>query len=744
MPQIPPPPAFFSKLVELAGALLSEAKASRHRRALLLAGDSGWTLQTALCCRPAIAFGDTLWVSTRAPEGTRSIEDSKASKVLGGEVDALIFDAHSGFDPDAFGAVVGCVRGGGLLLLLTPSLSDWPRQSIHDDVGSRYIRRLVRMLRENDDVVLVEQDQEIPNPPALSRCTMPPDTVHQEPYRTNDQYQAVEAIMRVAIGHRRRPLVLTSDRGRGKSSALGIASALLVKRGLRHIIVTAPRLAAVEPLFKHARRMLPGAVAKRGYLRHAAAIIEFMAPDALSVSDRKADLVLVDEAAAMPSALLARLLRHHARIVFASTVHGYEGAGRGFAVRFHQVLDRITPGWRSMRMETPIRWASDDPVERLVFAMLLLDASPIADQALTPVRAQDCVIGRVDRDKLTKDERTLSELFGLLVLAHYQTRPTDLQHLLDGSDIHVFAMRRGNDVVATALVTDEGGLEARLCREIYRGRRRVRGHLIPQTLAAHLGLEKAPGLRGLRVIRIAVHPVLQGRGFGTLMLKYIATHVHNRDFVGSCFGATTDLLHFWKKSGFHTVRLGITRGATSGTHSAMVLKPLTKAGSDLYSGAKARFDAQLPYLLSDPLRELEPELAFVLLQEGTNERSTADLATSDWREIVNFAFANRSYESGILPIGILVKAALSDPRTAQTLAPPDSHVLIAKVLQKKSWQETARLLKLSGRAAVIAALRTAVQRLVRQFAPPSAQREAESLMAFSRSEGHRSSQRTEQ
>jgi tRNA(Met) cytidine acetyltransferase len=38
----------------------------------------------------------------------------------------LVYDAYGGFDPDSFGAAAGALRGGGLLLLLTPPLDRWP------------------------------------------------------------------------------------------------------------------------------------------------------------------------------------------------------------------------------------------------------------------------------------------------------------------------------------------------------------------------------------------------------------------------------------------------------------------------------------------------------------------------------------------------------------------------------------------------------------------------------------------
>jgi tRNA(Met) cytidine acetyltransferase len=182
---------------------------------------------------------------------------------------------------------------------------------------------------------------------------------------------AIEAVEHVATGHRRRPLVLTSDRGRGKSAALGIGAAHLMRRGIERIIVTAPRPDSAEQLFRHASRLLPGARSGRYSLSTDEAHLVFVAPDELVQTHPPADLLLVDEAAAIPTPMLERMLAQYSRIVFSTTVHGYEGTGRGFAVRFQQVLDHQTPGWRALRLHQPIRWAAQDPLERFVFRALL-------------------------------------------------------------------------------------------------------------------------------------------------------------------------------------------------------------------------------------------------------------------------------------------------------------------------------------------------------------------------------------
>jgi tRNA(Met) cytidine acetyltransferase len=726
---------------KIAAALTAEAKAANQRRILVFAGQHLWCIQATKTALKGTALRRVLWITDIPPEGAWSIKGTQAHKVLGRESDAVVFDAHSGFDPDAFGAIVGTIRGGGLLFLLTPVLEQWPnfddpfkaRMAVYPyrgaEVSGRFLARLARILKANEVALIVEQDSLSPRLPATPRKTaITPN--NRGPYRTEDQRRAVEAVMKVATGHRRRPLVLTSDRGRGKSAALGIAAARLLRRGLQRIIITAPRRVAVEALFEHASKELGNITATQGGLRLGKACIDFVAPDELTLAPRPAELVLVDEAAAIPHPLLERMLRHYARIAFASTIHGYEGAGRGFAIRFQQTLDQLTPLWRALHLEAPIRWAADDPLERLLFRSLILDANPAPDAIASQATPQGCLLERLNRDRLADDEDTLCELFALLTLAHYQTRPTDLRHLLDGPNLGVTVMRYEGHVVATALTADEGGLDTELARQVFEGRRRVRGHLLPQTFLAHLGLQQAAGLHATRIIRIAVHPAAQHRGLGTLLLKTIVdqalTECH--DYVGSSFGATAGLLQFWRQSNFLPLRLGVTRGTTTGTHSVMVLQPLSAPGKRLYTIARNRFHAHLSQMLCDPLQDLDPYLCSVLLQGNDTIPPTPRLETQDWHEIVAFAFALRGYEASLVPIRKLVYAALANPLSSKLLNAPQRDILITKVVQQKNWKEVAADVGFSGRGAVIEALRHALRPLVLHFGDSVVQHEAERLI----------------
>ncbi|HDP89392.1 MAG TPA: DUF1726 domain-containing protein, partial [Thioalkalivibrio sp.] len=129
----------------------------RHRRVWLLAGSAEAGRAAAVRMLAAIPAHRQLWVGNAAPAGATRIEAARAGTVLGGEFDALVFDAWCGFDPDALGATAGTVRGGGHLLLLAPPLADWPTFADPDaervlvapwtmaDLAGRFLRRAARL-----------------------------------------------------------------------------------------------------------------------------------------------------------------------------------------------------------------------------------------------------------------------------------------------------------------------------------------------------------------------------------------------------------------------------------------------------------------------------------------------------------------------------------------------------------------------------------------------------------------------
>ena len=707
----------------LLGTLIANAASQGHRAAVVLSGERAWGISLAQALLPALSAQRLLWLGDAIPQGIVALPKSEARRQLGQELDGVVLDAYAGFDGEIFGAVIGALRAGGLFLLLAPSLEHWrdypdpehARLAVTPvepgEISGRFLQHIATTVLASPGITVLRQG--LPLPEAAIAGGQPWQQSFLDDGLTAGQHIAVEAISHVAHGHRRRPLVLTSDRGRGKSAALGIAAARLLQQGTTHVLVTAPRLAAVEQLFAHAERCLPGAVRSRGVLQWQGRLIEFVAPDALSLQPREAELLLVDEAAAIPAPLLERLLVRYARIVFASTIHGYEGTGRGFALRFHRVLEQLAPGWHALRLEQPVRWAENDPLEDFTFRSLLLDAEPAADATVAGAALENCQFEQLDRDALLEDERSLSELFGLLVLAHYRTSPNDLRNLLDGPNVRVCVLRHAGHVVATALVAREGGLPPSLAQGIYEGRRRAHGHLLPQSLAVHAGFAEAPLLHAERVIRIAVHPALQGRGLGRMLTRQLYEQAQQAgvDYLGASFGATGELLGFWQHCGLLPVRVGLSREASSGTHSVMVMQPLSQAGKALFEALQARLNEQLPLLLAEPLADLDATMVAELFRLLPAAAPSA-LSHQDWKDVRSFAETLRGYEVCMLALWRLAPLALA---MENGLTTEQRALLIEKVLQHRDWKALADAHGLRGRAEAVEALRGIYRTVLEHF-----------------------------
>ncbi len=665
------------------------------------------------------------WLGQHPPEGIPPLTWDRARTRLGHELEWLVIDAHDGFDAEGFGALTGTLVAGGLLLLLAPPLDVWPScpdpqqqrfacyPNTTADVSGHFLTRLITRIKATEGIALWREGSALPEIPTLPQLS--PRTVADSIYANPEQQQAVAAIRHVAEGHPHRPLVLSADRGRGKSAALGIAAAQLLHAGRERILVAAPRISATDALFEHAALLLPGCEQHRGKLLWQGGSIEFVAPDALLLAARSAELLLVDEAAAIPASMLGALLQQHVRIVFATTIHGYEGTGRGFALRFQQILNQSTPGWQSLHISAPIRWAEGDPLERFSFDALLLDAEPVAEAEVAEATVEDCCFESIDTAQLVTNETDLRELFGLLVLAHYRTSPNDLRQLLDAPGQSLYALRYRGHIIAVAIVVHEGGLDNDLARQVMLGQRRVQGHLLPQSLANHAGLAKAAELKIARIMRIAVHPALQGRGLGGFLLKQLklAATAGGSDLLGASFGADTALLRFWFQHDFMPVRLGLAREASSGSHAVMVLAPLSMDGQALFVTARERFAEMLPELLAEPLAGLDSELADMLLAV-TPPRSNSELNEYDWSDLESFAFGLRGYENCMSAIRKLVLLAWADG-AAQILDSAQRILLEEKVLQRRPWPMLCRQHHFSGRREALQAIRRAIAALYRHY-----------------------------
>lgn len=567
------------------------------RRLEVISGTQSECLQQVQCLLSTP--NKSIWISS-SPHIPEAIPAKKVRTLLGQETDTIVFDAHSGLDVNALAAVSGTLCAGGCLYLLTPPLAQWPEFADPDyrrfiphpyqpeQVTGRFLQRLLGLIQQ----FLHMQAQALALP------------------HTKPSYAEQQAVVQNLV-QAQHTVVLTADRGRGKSAALGFAASHLLA-AKQTVLLTAPARATVASVFRHAQAEYQP---------------RFIAPDELLQTLPAADVLLVDEAAAIPIPMLLQMQQHYPRCIFATTLHGYEGSGRGFVLRFQQSLRQLAPDWQALRLQQPIRWAQDDPLEQFINQALLLDVDSQLEQVPTLTQG---VYRRLDRQQLVEDEVLLRQVFGLLVSAHYQTRPADLRQMLDAPDLSVHVLQQDEHIVAVALLSQEGGLDAELTAAIHAGKRRPHGHLVPQSLTFHAGIPYAATLRCERVMRIAVQPQCQGQGLGQQLLAHLRDYAQQQAvaYLSVSYAASPELLRFWQQAGFAPVRLGFKRDAASGRHSLIQLCPLNTAGEQLCEQAVQRFQQTLPALLAEQLRDIEPELITEIQTAGIHLTASDKLHTA--------------------------------------------------------------------------------------------------------------------
>jgi tRNA(Met) cytidine acetyltransferase len=751
----------------LASDLAARAGATDQRRLLVLSGDrdAGWDAAFDAVEGAGVDENAVTFVSTREEVRFDRVSPARADSLLGTTRTAVVCDAHEGFSPNLFGTLSGVVDGGGLLILLTPPLDEWPDATTEFDAGlavppfsstavaGRFRRRFVDLLRTHPGVAVVDvrgggegtvrrsggTDESVfageragpttPDAAAFPRAAY-------EACRTHDQSRALAVLERLRATGSPEAVVVEADRGRGKSSAAGLAAACLAREG-DDVLVTAPRYRNAEEGFDRARELLEtlGVEASHDAGAHVLAVadggrIRFCRPADVAETD-PADVLLVDEAAALPVHLLASFLDAD-RVAFFTTVHGYEGAGRGFTVRFRDRLDASDHAVTDVRLDDPIRYARGDPVESLAFRALLLDARPPVDQLVEDATTETVEYETLTPDALLADEHRLREVFGLLVLAHYRTEPNDLARLLDAPNLTLRALTHDGRVVSVALLAREGGLDAELRARMYDGER-VRGNMLPDVLTSQVRDEDAAVPVGYRVMRIATHHAVRSRGLGSALLDEVrdellagdplAGHLDSPgasdasdsaarravDWVGVGYGATPSLVSFWRENGFRTLYLSTSRNETSGEHSVVMLDALSRRGRELQTRHTAWFLGRLAGTLSDPLRDLDADVVRASLR-AVDDAYRCSLTDREWRVVVDASFGPGLYSVNPHPFRRLALRALTvEERPLDATA---ERLLVRKVLQARPWDAVADELGFVSTGQCMKALGRAYQVLV--------------------------------
>ncbi|WP_346433347.1 GNAT family N-acetyltransferase [Paraglaciecola aquimarina] len=274
----------------------------------------------------------------------------------------------------------------------------------------------------------------------------------------------------------------------------------------------------------------------------------------------------------------------------------------------------------------------------------------------------------------------MSKVFSLLIDAHYQTSPDDIQRLLDAPESICFIMFQNNRVLGVAQVNQEGGLKlSGLAPAITQGQRRVKGHLVAQNIANLYNDEAFCTMRQWRIGRIAIHPHLQQMGLGSELIAFIKQQAikHQTDLLTTAFGCNSALLKFWQLADFELIKLSNKVEVSSGEHSCICVYSLHQDAQHTVNNLTKEFTNELQFQIDKAWKTMPSTLLADILRyiDEHNSVSQTDIVKqycegfrnldSSQRVIRNHIFANAKElnkltdsEQGILVACILQKQVI--------------------------------------------------------------------------------------
>ncbi|KAG6857245.1 hypothetical protein H0H87_007078 [Tephrocybe sp. NHM501043] len=549
----------------------------------------------------------------------------ESQKILGNTYGMLVLQDFEAITPNLLARTIETVEGGGLVVLMLKTMTSLRqlytmtmdvhsryRTSSHDEVVARFNERFILSLGSCDDCLVLDDElnvlplsrgkdiipiEDIPgkSKEAESELKELKSTLEDTKpagdlvklAKTIDQAQAIltfiDAIAEKTLSS---TVTLTAARGRGKSAALGLAIAAALAHGYSNIFVTSPSPENLKTLFEFIFKGMDAlgyeehldydiaqstnpdfnkAIVRVNVFKEHRQTIQYIQPEDAHVLGQ-AELVIIDEAAAIPLPLVKNLIGPYL-VFLASTINGYEGTGRSLSLKLIQQLRESTrpslikdlpgtlqeddtataassskkpvhkaaPKTRSLReikLDTPIRYSSGDNVEKWLNSILCLDATIISKAPTQGCpHPSTCELFYVSRDTLFSynpaSEVFLQRMMALYVASHYKNQPNDLQLLSDAPAHHLFVLlppiKDDETHLPEPLVVLQVALEGNISKDaimegLGRGLR-TGGDMIPWLVSQQFQEGRFGMLSGARVVRIACHPDYANMGYGSRALQ---------------------------------------------------------------------------------------------------------------------------------------------------------------------------------------------------------------------------------
>ncbi|KAF6755010.1 GNAT acetyltransferase 2-domain-containing protein [Ephemerocybe angulata] len=554
----------------------------------------------------------------------------ESDKILGHTYGMLVLQDFEALTPNLLARTIETVEGGGLVVLLLKTMSSLKqlytmtmdvharyRTSAHDSVVARFNERFILSLGACADCLVLDdelnvlpiskgkdiapiEDREGEGKGKAALKELQESLEDTKPAgdlvklaKTTDQAQAIltfiEAIAEKTLSS---TVTLTAARGRGKSAALGLAIAAALAHGYSNIFVTSPTPENLKTVFEFVFKGMDGlgyeehldydivqstnpefgkAIVRVNVFKSHRQTIQYIQPEDAHVLGQ-AELVVIDEAAAIPLPLVRNLIGPYL-VFMASTINGYEGTGRSLSLKLIQQLRESTRpsltksssndpstststststgvqakknaalagapakarSLREIKLETPIRYSPGDTIEKWLNSLLCLDATVIPRSLSSSMggmaHPSQCELYAVNRDTLFSfhpaSEVFLQRMMGLYVASHYKNQPNDLQMLSDAPAHQLFVLlppiQEGVEGQEThlpePLVVLQVALEGNVSREVImeglgRGSR-PGGDMIPWIVSQQFQEARFGRMSGARVVRVACHPEYVGMGYG--------------------------------------------------------------------------------------------------------------------------------------------------------------------------------------------------------------------------------------
>lgn len=358
--------------------------------------------------------------------------------------------------------------------------------------------------------------------------------------KTYDQAKAVaQFIDALAEKELKPPTSLTAGRGRGKSAAMGLSMAAAIAFNYVNVYVTSPHPENLITLFEFVLKGFDAleyqehtdytiirstnpdfkkAIIRINITRNGRQTIQYIAPTDGHLLNA-ADLVVIDEAAAIPLPLIKKMLGPYL-VFMASTINGYEGTGRSLSLKLLSQIQKDSNAPPPIKLDESIRYRPNDVIEKWLTSLLCLDASTIPHLSSGCPPPDSCELYYIDRDALFSYHRAaeafLQRIVSIYVSSHYKNSPNDLQMMSDAPAHHLFCLL-GPVVKKDALpeifvviqVCFEGEISSESVQNSLSRGKKAAGDLIPWNISEQFNDRDFPKLAGARIVRIATHPNYQ-------------------------------------------------------------------------------------------------------------------------------------------------------------------------------------------------------------------------------------------